>query len=149
MTSATETRVGEVAGRPQPLHGLLLTFPVAFSVGAVLSDAMYLNSAQIQWSTFSAWLIAFTVTFGALALLRGLFDLQVARRDGRWRRVGLYTLILIGTCLAALVNSFQHAKDGWISVGPLGMTLSIMTAVFALIAGWMLYSGWTVRGATE
>ena len=40
-----------------PLHGLLLAWPVALFPAALLSDITYLNSAEIQWSNFSAWLI--------------------------------------------------------------------------------------------
>jgi len=144
MTTTTPTLDRRV--RPQPVHGLLLAFPVAFSVGAVLADAAYLASAEIQWSTFSTWLIAFTAMFAGLVLLRGLIDLIFARRDGRFGRAGLYGLTIAAVLALSVVNSFQHARDGWLSVGPLGMTLSIVTALLALLAGLMLYSGWTVRG---
>jgi uncharacterized membrane protein len=40
-----------------PLHGLLLAFPVALFTFALLTDIAYLQTAEIQWSNFSSWLI--------------------------------------------------------------------------------------------
>ena len=41
-----------------PLHAILLAFPVALYPAALLTDITYLNTAEIQWSNFSSWLIA-------------------------------------------------------------------------------------------
>lgn len=40
-----------------PLHAILLAFPIALFASALLSDIIYLKSAEMQWSNFSAWLI--------------------------------------------------------------------------------------------
>jgi uncharacterized membrane protein len=41
--------------------------------------------------------------------------------------------------LLALLNSFVHTRDAWTSVVPLGMTLSLITVLIMLVAGWL---GW-------
>ena len=41
-----------------PLHGLLLAFPVALFTGTVATDITYLNTGEMQWTNFSAWLNA-------------------------------------------------------------------------------------------
>ncbi|MFN3537755.1 MAG: DUF2231 domain-containing protein, partial [Brevundimonas sp.] len=40
-----------------PLHAILLAFPIALFSFAVATDIAYLNTAEMQWSNFSAWSI--------------------------------------------------------------------------------------------
>ncbi|EHN71864.1 hypothetical protein SMCF_8723, partial [Streptomyces coelicoflavus ZG0656] len=40
-----------------PLHAILLCFPIALFTSALISDIAYLRTAEMQWSNFSAWLI--------------------------------------------------------------------------------------------
>ena len=44
-----------------------------------------------------------------------------------------------------LINAFKHSQDAWSSVGAFGLTLSILSTVLILIAGWLAYSNSTVR----
>ncbi len=127
-------------GLARALHGLLLTFPVALFTSAVATDITYLNTAEMQWTNFSAWLIAGGLVFGGLVLLLALIDLF--RRSGG----GLvYFLVLAVMWVVGLVNAFKHSQDAWSSVGALGLVLSIITALLALIAGVMFYGRSTVR----
>lgn len=61
--------------RLHPLHAILLAFPMALFSGALLSDITYLNSAEMQWSNFFAWLIR-------LKRERGIKLIEPARRAG-------------------------------------------------------------------
>lgn len=125
-------------GALHPLHAVLLAFPVALFPGALLSDITYLNSAEMQWSNFAAWLITGALVFGALALLWAL--VSALRRRVGWA----YPLLLTGMWIAGLFNAFQHSHDAWSSVGTTGLVLSIVSSVLALLAGWTGYS--TLRG---
>ncbi|HAD16825.1 MAG TPA: hypothetical protein DCF81_08065, partial [Erythrobacter sp.] len=51
-----------------PIHAILLAFPVALYPAALLSDITYLNTAVIQWTNFSSWLIAGADVFAGLVL---------------------------------------------------------------------------------
>lgn len=117
-----------------PLHALLLAFPVALFPGALLSDITYLESSEMQWSNFSAWLITGALVFGGLALAWSIAALFF----GRPRR--FLVLVLALMWIAGLVNAFQHSHDGWSSVGTTGLVLSIVSSVLALVAGWNGYS---------
>jgi uncharacterized membrane protein len=123
-----------------PLHAILLAFPVAFSFAAVLSDITYLNSAVVQWSHFSAWLIAGTALFGGFVLAWAIVAFLLARRSGRRGRALLYLVLIAVMWVLSVLNSFHHARDGWGSVGALGLTLSIVTALLALAAAWIGHS---------
>lgn len=41
--------------------------------------------------------------------------------------------------VAGLINSFQHARDGWHSVGTLGVVLSVICSVLAVTAAMIVY----------
>ncbi len=118
-----------------PLHALLLAFPVALFPAALLADLTYLDSAEMQWSNFAAWLIAGGVLFCGLACAWSLARLAIRRPGGGW-----LALILALLFAAGLINSFQHSHDGWTSVGTMGLVLSVISAALALAAGWIGYS---------
>lgn len=127
------------ASRARPLHPLqamLLGFPIALFAGALISDIAYLNTAEIQWTNFSAWLITGALLFGAPVILWATIS-TLRTRPRRW----LFVLLLAVMWLLGLVNAFKHSADGWASVGTAGLLLSGVTTALALIAGWVGYSG--------
>jgi uncharacterized membrane protein len=105
--------------------------------GPLATDVAYQQTAEIQWSNFSAWLIATGMVFGVLSLLLQLFSLfslePTAHIARNWVQTGLVFVALV----VALANNFIHARDGWISVVPVGLTLSIIT-VLLLIAAYAM-----------
>jgi uncharacterized membrane protein len=117
-----------------PLNALLLAFPVALFPGALLCDVTYLNSAEMQWSNFAAWLITGALVIAAPVLLWAIAAML------RGRGGALYIATLAAMWIAGLVNAFQHSHDGWSSVGTTGLALSIVSSVLALAAGWTGYS---------
>ena len=40
-----------------------------------------------------------------------------------------------------VLNAFQHARDGWHSVGTLGLALSILCSILAFVAAFIAYGG--------
>ncbi|RVT95034.1 DUF2231 domain-containing protein [Sphingomonas crocodyli] len=132
------------AARPplHPLHALLLAFPIALFTGALLADIAYLQSAEIQWTNFAAWLNAGALLMGGFVLLWALIEAFRLRRDRVRGRAGLYALLLAVMWIAGLINAFQHSHDGWSSVGTTGLLLSIVSAALAIAAGWIAHSGW-------
>lgn len=129
------------AGRPMlhPLNAILLAFPVALFSGGLVSDIAYLRTSEIQWSNFSAWMIAGALVFGGLALAWSLLGLVLPRRSSRGR-AALYALVLAVGWISGLINAFQHSRDGWSSVGAFGLTLSIVSTLAILIAAWIGFS---------
>lgn len=124
-----------------PLQAVLLAFPVALFPTALLTDIAYLETADIQWSNFSAWLITAALMIGAFALLWALIAALRKGPSQSQRRYRLHALLLALAWLAGLINAFQHSHDGWASVGTFGLVLSVISAVLALAAGWIAYSG--------
>lgn len=127
-----------------PLHGILLAFPIALSWSAVATDITYLNSAVVQWSHFSAWLLAGTALFGGIVLAWSLVAFWLARRTPRRLRSLVYLVLIAAMWVLSVINSFHHAGDAWASVGTTGLVLSIVIALLATAAGLIGYSA--VRG---
>ena len=126
-----------------PLHGLLLAFPVALFTVALLTDTTYLQTAEIQWTNFSSWLIVGALLGGGLVLIWSIILAIGARRHAHRQPSLIYALLIAIMWIAGLINAFQHSQDAWSSVGVTGLILSIISMVFALSASWVAHR--TVR----
>lgn len=122
-------------------HGVLLAFPVALFSFAVVTDVAYLRTAEMQWTNFSAWSITIGLVFGGVALVSALLALLVGLRSRRRSALLLHAAALALMCVLGLINAFKHSQDAWSSVGAFGLILSILTALAALVAGAVAYSG--------
>ena len=119
---------------------MLLAFPLALFLAALLSDITYFNTFQIQWSNFSSWLIAGGLIGNGFALLWALVDLIRFRRGGLGLSLA-YFIALLATFVLGFINALVHAKDAW-AVMPTGLYLSIAVALLGLVAALLGYSGY-------
>lgn len=124
-----------------PLHAILLAFPIALFAGALASDITYLNTAEIQWSNFSSWLITGALVFGGMVAVWAIVASVRGRGTGLRSTYWLYLLLVVAMWVAGLVNAFQHSRDAWSSVGVTGLLLSILCTILAFAAGWIGHSG--------
>ena len=132
-----------------PLHAILLAFPVALYPSALLSDIAYYNTAEIQWANFSSWLLVGANFFSGLVLAWAILSLFLGRARYAKGRGILYLALIAATFIAGVVNSFQHARDGWHSVGTLGLVLSAVCTLLILGAAFIAHrSGHLVEART-
>jgi uncharacterized membrane protein len=122
-----------------PLHAILLAFPFPLFLGALLSDLAYHSSYNVQWANFSSWLIAGGLFVGAFAVLWALVNL-FRRGAASKTRLLTYFIVLLAMWGLGFVNALVHAKDAWATM-PEGLYLSAVTALLALVAAWIGYSG--------
>lgn len=122
------------------VHSLVLAFPIALFSAGLVADIAYLRTAEIQWTNFAAWLIVGALVFGGIAAAWALASLVIALRSPQRTRRLIYFGVLAAMWLLGLVNAFKHSQDGWSSVGALGVILSILCTVLALVAGVMAYT---------
>ena len=122
------------------VHSLVLAFPIALFSAGLVADIAYLRTAEIQWTNFAAWLIVGALVFGGIAAAWALASLVIALRSPQRTRRLIYFGVLAAMWLVGLVNAFKHSQDGWSSVGALGVILSILCTVLALVAGVMAYT---------
>lgn len=114
------------------LRGLIMV-PVACFSGALLTDIAYAQSADMMWSDFSAWLLAFGIIIGALVAIAVLVEI-IARRQEPMRRTP-WPLLIGGAIVLVLelFNNLIHTHDAWTSVVPTGLALSIASVVVMLV----------------
>lgn len=120
-----------------PIHGLLGAYPLALFSAALVTDIVYMNSAQMMWANFSIWLITGGLIMGGAAVVAGIVDALAHRRRGARRRLPWWhTLATIFLFAFALVNAFVHSRDAYTSVVPSGIILSAIVTVLAIVTSW-------------
>ena len=129
-----------------PLHAILLAFPVALYPSALLGDITFYNTAEIQWSNFSSWLLVGANVFAGLVLIWAVLGLFIGRARHSKGRGLLYLGVIAVMFVAGVVNSFQHARDGWHSVGTLGLVLSLVCTALALVAAFLAHGSAHSKG---
>ena len=142
MATAPSPRIDPPYRRytPHPLHAILLAFPVALFSSALISDITYLNSAEMQWSNFSAWLITGGLIFGAPVLLWSAISLVRGRKQANRTPALAYFLLILVMWTAGFVNAFKHSQDAWSSVGTTGVILSVLSTLASIAAAWLLHA---------
>ncbi len=115
----------------------LAPFPFAFFAAALVTDIAYWQTAEMQWSNFSVWLITAGLVMSGVAALAGVFDLLANLRT---RGAKPAWLPVIGNLIAiglALVDAFVHSRDAYTSVVPTGLILSALVVLILLVTRWL------------
>lgn len=130
---------GLVEGREaRLLHPFFISLGGTLLMAALFTDYMYSRNALMQWSNFSAWLIAGGLVLALIAAIALLIEVALGRAETiRW----FDFLLLAAAAILSIVNVLVHTRDAWTSVVPTGLTLSLVVAILLLIAG---LRGWTV-----
>jgi len=116
---------------------MLVPFPIVCWIGALVTDIVYSQSTNVMWSTFSAWLLTVGLVFGGLAALFGLIDFFGDRRIRALGAAIAHMVINLTVWVIELFNAFVHSRDGWTSVVPTGLTLSIIAVLLLAVSGWL------------
>ena len=118
-----------------PIHAMLVPFPIVCFIGALLTDIAYAQSAQMQWTNFSAWLLAFGTLFAGIAALFGLIDFFFGSRGDRPTIGWIHLVGNVVLFVVALFNDFVHTRDAWTSVVPTGLILSAISVLILIVTG--------------
>jgi uncharacterized membrane protein len=109
----------------------LSTFAAAFFTFALVCDWAYIQTAVLMWRDFASWLLFAGLVCSGVAVILWLIGLAVYRQRQPWGEV----LMSVAILALALVNSLVHAGDGWTAIMPLGLGLSLVTVVLAVVTG--------------
>lgn len=125
-----------VAIAKHPLHPLLVTFPIAFLVGAAATDVAFWLLDDAFWARASFWLVAAGLVTGIVAAITGMMDFlripRVRERKAGWAH-------MIGNVAAltfTLVNFLIRLNNVEGAVVPLGLIISLVVATLLGITGW-------------
>lgn len=122
----------------KPLHPFFISLGGALLMAALFTDYMYSSNALMQWSNFSAWLIAGGLVLALISAIVLVVEIARGRAGAiRW----LDFILLAAAAILSIFNVLVHTRDAWTSVVPTGITLSAIVALLLLVAG---IRGWTV-----
>jgi uncharacterized membrane protein len=125
-----------VAIAGHPFHPLLVTFPIAFLVGAAGTDIGYWLTQDTFWARASLWLIGAGFGSGILAALSGIMDFL---KIGRARKRSAGWIHLFGNIAAlalTLINWLLRLDDPAGAILPVGIILSVLVATLLGVTGW-------------
>ena len=123
-----------IAGHP--IHPMIIPFPIAFLVGALLTDLTYWIAGDPFWARASLWLVGAGLVGGATAAVFGLIDfLSIGRareHSAGWIHfIGNSTVLVLS--LVSLLLRWAHPAA---AVLPWGLTISAVVGAILLITGW-------------
>jgi len=126
-----------IAGHP--VHPMLVPFPIAFFVGALVTDIIHAQSGDPFWPVASSWLLGAGLVMAGLAALAGLTDFLA---ESRIRSVRAAWYHMLGNIVLVIIEAFslwRRIADGPDFVVPTGLTLSLIATLLLLFNGW---KGW-------
>ena len=119
-----------------PLHPALVPFPIAFFIGAFLTDLAFLTTANPFWADASFWLLAAGLVGAVLAALAGLTDFL---GDRRIRSISDAWLHLLGNVTAVVLEAINLALRLGDPTAPLPSPGVYLSGAVFLILG---FTGW-------
>ncbi len=132
--------VERAGGFAPSLHGRVVPLGAGLLMAAFVTDWLYWRTVQVQWETFSVWLITGGLLLAAVSGLALLVDALLHReRPVSAPRFLLFTVAVV----LSVVNAFVHSRDGYTAVVPTGIALSAATAVLLLLLAGV--GGWEVQ----
>jgi uncharacterized membrane protein len=137
MTESHEEIRSTAAINGHPIHPMLIAFPIAFLVGAFVTDIVYAINDDGFWSQASLWLLIAGIATALFAALFGFIDFATIKRvrDHRiaWWHMGL-NLLAVGL---AAVNLILRLTGGDAAIMPLGLVLSAAVTGLLTLSGWL------------
>jgi uncharacterized membrane protein len=122
-----------------PIYPVLAPFPLAFFVGAFVTDLIYWRAPDAMWETFSVWLITAGLIMAGFCVVAGLIDAVGRHRNLTSAPVWPRALATAVAFALAFINVLVHSRDGYTAVVPTGLILSGLVVVILLCTAWM---GW-------
>jgi uncharacterized membrane protein len=125
-----------VAIAGHPFHPLIVTFPIAFLIGAFGTDVGYWLTHDSFWARCSIWLIGAGFVSGIVAALTGMLDFlridRVRKRTAGWAHMlGNVTVLFL-----TLINWTLRWKNPVEAVLPAGLIISLFVSTLLGITGW-------------
>jgi uncharacterized membrane protein len=130
----------KIAGHP--LHPMIVPFPIAFFVSALVTDLLYLNTSRPGFADASMWLLGAGVATALLAAILGFTDFFGDHRVRALKQAWLHmagNLILVALQIANFVVRALDPVKHTVSTPDVG--LSVIAVILLLFNGWM---GWSM-----
>lgn len=120
-----------------PVHPMLITFPIAFFVGTLASDAAYWWTADGFWPQMSFWLLVGGLAGGTLAALSGMADFLLVRGIRQHVTSWNHFIMAIMAMSIAAANLALRWHEPAAALLPWGIFLSALNVAVLFVAGWL------------
>jgi uncharacterized membrane protein len=126
----------EVGGHP--LHPMIVPFPIAFFISALVTDIIYLSTGRAGFADASVWLIGAGIAAAALAAVLGLTDFLGDRMIRGLNVAGMHLVGNVAAVLLEIVNVWLRAARGAeVAIAPTGVILSAVVTAILVGTGWL------------
>lgn len=123
-----------------PIHPMLIPLPIASLVGVVVTDALFLLTANPFWSEASRYLLLAGAVTGAVAGVVGLIDLMGIRYVRSLMAAWIHAGGNVAVIGLAVINLMGRPADPQTGVA---VTVTTGQFIFSLvILGILMVTGW-------
>jgi uncharacterized membrane protein len=121
-----------------PIHPMLIPFPIAFFIGALVTDIALAINHDPFWARMSFYLIGAGLAMAALAALAGLTDFlgdRLLRTAGAalHHMLGNVTVVVLEIASLIVRVGPHHAANAL----PWGLVISAVVALLLVYTGWL------------
>lgn len=136
LKPAPESTHSAIAIAGHPVHAMLVSFPVAFTLGGLAGDLAYWWTGDPFWARLSVWVIGAAFFMGSLAGLAGTLDFMIVHKMRR--QVASWSHFIAAVMLISLVaaNWWYRVQDPQAAVLPWGLFMSVVSALSLSVVGW-------------
>lgn len=131
-----DDRSSRVAIAGHPIHAMLVAFPIAFLTTLVVTDLVWLLTADEFWLRLSLWLVGGGAVMGAVAGIAGTIELLlipgVRRRGVSWSH-----FVAAVTLISVACTNWSLRLVGGDEMMPWALSLSVLGALLVALSGWL------------
>jgi uncharacterized membrane protein len=120
-----------------PIHPMLIPFPIAFLIGALVTDIAYRSSGNAFWAEASFWLLLAGVVTGAVAAIPGMIDFSTIGRVRSLTSAWLHGAGNVVAIVLAIINLSLRWSDPVAGAQGWGLILSVLTVAMLGVTGWL------------
>lgn len=121
-----------------PIHPMLIPFPIASLVGALVTDIVAIGTDRDPfWVEASSWLLLAGIITGVVAAVFGLIDFATIRKVRDYRASWVHFLGNAIVLILAAINFFMRIEGEARELPDAGLILSVLTTALLGVTGWL------------
>jgi uncharacterized membrane protein len=133
---AEEAVASRAAIAGHPIHPMLIAFPIAFLLFALVTDMAYTLTDDAFYARMALWMVTAGLITGAVAAIAGLIDFLGLERPRQLRAGQIHAIgngVVLVLALVSLLGRIGDAED---FIVPWGLALSLLTGTLLAVTGW-------------
>lgn len=119
-----------------PIHPMLIPFPIATLVGALVADIVFAMSGDLFWARAATYLLGAGIATALLAAVFGFIDFFGSQRVRDLSHAWQHMFANLLAVVVAVVNFLLRLGDEGDAVLPTGLILSAVTVAILTFSGW-------------